>query len=103
MDFHLVQALHETRELADEHDGDDGGAGWRELRDQVDAILTRLTDDDADATTSEGPGAQRIVRPDVTPPEAERAIAALMAVHDLPDDRQLDLARDAVQDLDDAL
>lgn len=99
MDFHLVQALHEARELADEHDGDDG---WGELRDQVDRILARVTGD-ADDPSTESVGAQRITRPDVTPPEAERAIAALMAVHDLPDDRQLDLARDAVQDLEDAL
>lgn len=100
MDFHLIQALHETRELADEHAGEDG---WGQLRDQVEAILDRLTSDETDDPTVEGPGAQRLVRPEATPPEAERAIAALMAVHDLPDDRQLDLARDAVQELEDAL
>lgn len=100
MDFHLIQALHETRELAEEHDGE---PGWRELRDQVDGILERLTGDGDDASYTEPVGAKRMVRPDVTPPEAERAVAALMAVQDLPDDRQLDLARDAVQDLEDAL
>jgi hypothetical protein len=99
VDFHLIQALHEARELADEHDAE---GGWGELRNQVDAILERLTGD-ADDPSTEAVGAQRITRPPATPPEAERAIAALMAVHDLPDDRQLDLARDAVQDLEDAL
>lgn len=99
MDYHLIQALHETRELADEHEGEDG---WAQLRDQVDRILDRLTLDGDDPTT-ERLGAQRIARPAVTPPEAERAIASLMAVNEMPDDRRLDLARDAVQDLDDAL
>jgi hypothetical protein len=99
VDFHFIQALHETRELADEHAGE---PGWEQLRGQVDALLERLTDDAGDPTT-EALGAQRIDRSAIPAEEAALATAALMAVHDRQDDEQLELARNAVQDLEDAL
>lgn len=99
MDFHFIQALHETRELASEHRGE---PGWDELREQVDRLLDQLTEDAGDPTT-EAVGAQRIDRHAVPADEARVAIAALMAIHDRPDDQQLELARHAVQELEDAL
>jgi hypothetical protein len=99
VDFHFIQALHETRELADDH-GDE--PGWADLRQQVDRLLDRLTEDAGDPTT-EAIRAQRIDRNAIPAEEAKVAIAALMAIHDRPDDEQLELARDAVQELEDAL
>lgn len=99
MDFHLVQALHETTELADQHRDE---PGWDDLRRQVDRILDQLGEQSGDPT-HEAVGIDRIDRAAIDPGEAERAVAALMAVHDREDDEQLELAREALQDLEDAL
>lgn len=98
--FNLIQALHETRALASDHDDD---AAWVALGAQVDAVLDELTEDAGDPTT-EALGAQRIDRSrTVAPEEAQLAAAALMAVHDRPEEEQLELARAAVEDLADAI
>ena len=99
MDFHLVQALHETRNLAEDHAGEDG---WNELAREVDDVLARLTDDAKDPTTPQI-GAERLDATVELPDDAHLAAAALMAVHDRPEPEQLELARDAVHHLADAL
>lgn len=99
MDFHLVQALHETVELAQRHEDE---PAWSELREQVEGLLGRLGEASGDPTT-EAVGFDRIDRAVIDPGEAERAVAALMAVHDREDDEQLELAREALQDLEDAI
>ena len=99
MDFHLVQALHETIDLALRHPDD---PSWAELRDQVERVLDRIGESSGDPTT-EAIGIDRIDRSVIDPEQAERAVAALMAVHDREDHEQLELAHEAIQDLEDAL
>jgi hypothetical protein len=98
VDFHLVQALHETRELAQRR----AGEGWAEIEALSDSLLQRIGRGSSDPTT-EAVGFDRIDRDAIAPEEAERAVAALMAVHDREDDEQVDLARTALQDLRDAM
>lgn len=98
--FNLIQALQETRGLAEDHAGD---PAWDELRARIDTVLDGLTFDEDDPTTP-ALGAQRIDRTvDIAPEQAELAAAALAAVHDRPEEQQLDLARAAVEDLADAI
>lgn len=99
MVFTLVQALQETRSLSEDH-GDD--PAWLALREQIDAVLARLTEEDSgDPIAPDRAG--RLVRTGVDEEEAELAAAALMAVHDRPQEEQLELARAAVEELADAL
>lgn len=98
--FNLIQALHETHELAEDH-GDD--PGWTEIRNQVDEVLDQLTHGAGDPTT-EAIGVQRIDRTvAVDEEQAELAAAAMTALHDRPEPEQLELARAALQQLHDAI
>ena len=99
MDFHLVQALQETRRLAEDHAGEEG---WDQLGNEVDDVLDRLTTGAKDPTTPVL-GAERLDATVELPDDAHLAAAALMAVHDRPEPEQLQLARDAVQHLRDAI
>ena len=99
MDFHLVQALQETRRLAEDHAGEEG---WDELGREVDDVLAKLTTD-ADDPTTPSLGAQRLDATVELPDDAHLAAAALTAVHDRPEPEQLELARDAVQHLHEAI
>ena len=99
MVFNLVQSLQQTRSLADDH-GDD--PAWSALRNQIDEVLAQLTEEDAgDPIAPDTAG--RLLRPDLDAEEAQLAAAALMAVHDRPQEEQLELARAAVEELADAL
>ena len=100
MVFNLVQALQETRSLADDHPDD---PAWDALRSQIDDVLAVLTDDDSVGDPIEPDGTGRLVRTDIDVEEAQMAAAALMAVHDRPQEEQLELARAAVENLADAL
>jgi hypothetical protein len=99
MIFNLVQTLTETRSLARDHAGD---PAWDALAARVEAVIERLTED-ADDPTTPAIGRQRLVRPAIDVEDAQLAAAALRAVHDRPDEQQLELATAAVEDLDDAL
>ena len=100
MEFRIIQALQETRALAEDHPD---GAGWSELAEQIDQVLAELTEDAHDPTTP-ALGAQRIDRTrTIDEDRAELAAAALMAVHDRPEPQQLELARSAVQELADSI
>jgi hypothetical protein len=98
--FNLIQALHQTHELAEDH-GDE--PGWTEVRQQVDDALERLTHGAGDPTT-EAIGVQRIDRTVALDEEqAELAAAAMAALHDRPEPEQLELARAALQQLHEAI
>lgn len=98
--FNLIQALHETHELAEDHADE---PGWTEVRQQVDDALERLTHGAGDPTT-EAIGVQRIDRTVALDQEqAELAAAAMAALHDRPEPEQLELARAALQQLHDAI
>ena len=99
MDFHLVQALDETRKLAEDHAGEDG---WDRLATEIDGVLERLTSG-ADDPTTPAMGVERLDATVPIPDDAHLAAAALMAVHDRPEPEQLELARDAVQHLSESL
>jgi hypothetical protein len=99
-DFHLVQALHTTRELAADRDG----SGWTELAGRTDRILDALGVDGEEAAYRPEVGIDRIDRTiEVDVDTADRAAASLMALHDRPDEDQLELANRAVRDLEDAV
>jgi hypothetical protein len=101
--FNLVQALYETRSMADDHPDDER---WQSLREKVDHVLGRLTDQaGVGEPISPDMPVGRLDRdgPHAASEEADRAAAALMAVHDRPEPEQLDLASAAVDDLADTL
>lgn len=91
MVFNLIQALQETRALADDHPDD---PEWVQLRARVDEVLDELTEDGESPTAG-------VSGPAVDATHAELAAAALMAVYDRPEEEQLELARAAVEDLAD--
>lgn len=98
--FALIQALQETRALASDHADD---PEWQQIHDEVDQVLDRLTEDAADPTTP-ALGAQRLNRTVTLDQEqAELAAAAMAALHDRPEPEQIELARAALQQLDDAI
>jgi hypothetical protein len=98
--FTLIQALQETRALAGDHLDD---PEWQQVHDEVDAVLDRLTED-ADDPTTPALGAQRLDRTVTLDEEqAELAAAAMAALHDRPEPEQIELARAALQQLDDAI
>lgn len=98
--FTLIQALQETRELASDHTDD---PEWQQIHDQVDQVLDRLTEDGGDPITPEL-GAQRIDRTvRLDEEQAQLAAAAMAALHDRPEPEQVELARAALQQLDDAI
>jgi hypothetical protein len=98
--FTLIQALQETRALAGDHLDD---PEWQQIHDEVDQVLDRLTED-ADDPTTPALGVQRINRTVALDEEqAELAAAAMAALHDRPEPEQLELARAALQQLDDAI
>jgi hypothetical protein len=98
VDLHLIQALHETRGLADRHADE---PGWDTLRTRIDAVLAAVTDDARDPTT-ESIGVQRIDRA-ALPADTSGVVAALTALHDHPVPEQLERATAAVDDLGDAV
>ncbi len=66
-------------------------------------VLGQLTEDAGDPTT-EAIGVQRIDRTvAVDEEQAHLAAAAMAALHDRPEPEQLELARAAIQQLDDAI
>lgn len=98
--FTLIQALQETRELASDHADD---PDWVQIHTQVQQVLDRLTEDAGDPTT-EALGAQRLDRTvPIDEEQAELAAAAMAALHDRPEPEQVELARAALQQLDDAI
>ena len=99
MIFNLVQALTEARSLAADHAGD---PSWDALAVRVDAVIDRLTDD-VEHPPMPVAGGRRLTRPRIDVEDAELAAAALMAVHDRPEDQHLELATAAVEELADAL
>ena len=99
MDFTLVQALQETRELAAANAGE---PGWDRVQDRVERLLDRLTHEVDDAGRAEG-GVDRIDRDLIDQQAAERAVAALLAVADRTVGDELELADAALEDLEDAI
>lgn len=99
VDFNLIQALQETRELAASHDGE---PGWDRIQHRVETLLDRLTERVDDAAIKEG-GVDRINREAIDQEAAERAVAALLAVADRTVGDELELADEALQDLEDAV
>lgn len=98
--FTLIQALQETRELASDHADD---PDWQQIHRQVQQVLDQLTEDAGDPTT-EALGAQRLDRTvTIDEEQAELAAAAMAALHDRPEPEQVELARAALQQLDDAI
>lgn len=98
--FNLIQALQETRELADDHPDN---PEWEQLRTRIDEVIDAI-DEDADDPSQSKDAAARTSHMAVDPTHADLAAAALMAVHDRPEEEQLELARAAVEDLaDDAI
>lgn len=93
--FNLIQALQETRELADDHPDD---PEWSRLRSRIDEVIDEI--DDSDPATAPN-GHARVSLATVDPTHADLAAAALMAVHDRPEEEHLELARAAVEDLAD--
>lgn len=92
--------MQQTYELASDHDGD---PGWAEIRDHVQRVLDQITDD-ADDPTTEALGAQRLNRTvDIDEEQAQLAAAAMVALHDRPEPEQLELARAAIEQLDEAI
>ncbi len=97
MDLQLVQALDATRQLAATRD-----ERWRELGAQAQRLLDRLGTGAGDPLDSPL-GHQRLKRR-VLPTEAtNRALGAMMAVADRDTDEQLELAGDALRELEQAL
>ena len=94
--FNLIQALQETRDLADDHPDD---PEWSRLRSRIDEVIDEI-DDDGDPAVSPN-GRARVSHATVDPTHADLAAAALMAVHDRPEEEHLELARAAVEDLAD--
>jgi hypothetical protein len=99
MDFTLIQALQETRELAAAHTGE---PGWDRVLARVESLLDRLTEQVDDAAIKEG-GADRINREVIDQEAAGRAVAALLAVADRTVGDELELADEALEDLEDAI
>lgn len=101
MDFALIQALQETRELASAHEGE---TGWERVQQRVERLLDRLTIEVDDAAVAEGRGGiDRINRDAIDEQAAGRAVAALLAVADRTVGDELDLADEALEDLEDAI
>lgn len=99
VDFTLIQALQETRELAAAHDGE---PGWERIQARVERLLDRLTEEVDDAAIKEG-GFDRIDREAIDQGAAQRAVAALLAVADRTVGDELELADEALEDLEDAI
>jgi len=100
--FNLIQALEETRELASDHAGEE--PDWADVQSQVDDLLDQLTEGGHDAATTAELTARRIDRTVALDEEqAELAAAAMAALHDRPEPEQLELARAALQQLNDAI
>ncbi|MFA9431784.1 hypothetical protein [Egicoccus sp. AB-alg2] len=106
-DFQIVQVLRESRELASRNGADDEHAdsGWRELAGRLDRIMDRMGIDGGEPATRPAMGMDRIDRGGfaLEPDTADRAVASLMALGDRPDQDQLELANQAVRDLEDSL
>jgi hypothetical protein len=101
VDFSLIQALQETRELAASHEGE---PGWDRVQARVERLLDRLTIEVDDVAVGEGQGGiDRIDRELIDQQAAERAVAALLAVADRTVGDELDLADEALEDLEDAI
>lgn len=99
VDFNLIQALQETRELAASHDGE---PGWDRIQQRVETLLDRLTEQVDDAAVKEG-GVDRINRDAIDQETAQRAVAALLAVADRTVGDEVELADEALEDLEDAV
>jgi hypothetical protein len=99
VDFTLIQALQETRELASAHGGE---PGWDRIQERVGRLLDRFTEEVDDVGVPEG-GADRINREAIDQEAAERAVAALLAVADRTVGDELELADAALEDLEDAV
>lgn len=99
VDFTLIQALQETRELAASHHGE---PGWDRVLSRVESLLDRLTEQVDDAAIKEG-GVDRINRDAIDQEAAGRAVAALLAVADRTVGDELELADEALEDLEDAI
>lgn len=99
--FHLVSALHQTREIAAERDDT---SGWRELGGRAERILATLdAGDDEDPNGPPAAGIERIDRNRVDEDTADLALASLMALFDRDDEDQLELALESVRDLEAAI
>jgi hypothetical protein len=99
VDFTLIQALQETRELAASHDGE---PGWDRVEARVERLLDLLTEQVDDAAIKEG-GVDRINRRAIDQGAAQRAVAALLAVADRTVGDELELADEALADLEDTI
>lgn len=104
-DWELIQALNQTKALMDResHSSDD----WDRLHSAVDTALGHITGATDDVSYvkggDEGLG-DRFERPAHVDNEVmDRARAALMALHDRPEEPQIGHALDAVGDLNDQL
>jgi hypothetical protein len=101
VDFSLIQALQETRELAASHQGEEG---WDRIQARVERLLDRFTIEVDDVAVGEGRGGiDRINREAIDEEAAGRAVAALLAVADRTVGDELDLADEALEDLEDAV
>ena len=99
VDFTLIQALQETREMAASHDEE---PGWERIEARVERLLDLLTEEVGDAAIKEG-GVDRINRQAIDQEAAQRAVAALLAVADRTVGDELELADEALADLEDTI
>jgi hypothetical protein len=99
VDFNLIQALQETRELAASHEGE---PGWGRIEARVARLVDLLTEEVGDAAIKEG-GVDRINRQAIDQGAAQRAVAALLAVADRTVGDELELADEALADLEDTI
>jgi hypothetical protein len=98
-DHELVRALTDARRLVDDQPED---AAWRELAGRLDRILEVVGVEGLDPTSAPAVDAGTD-RPTVGQGTADNATASLRALLDRPDEDQLDLANQAIRDLETGL
>lgn len=102
-DMQLVQALTETRRLAEGRTDD---PGWQELHERTDRMLEVMgsveSGEPQEATFA---GVDRIDRRGIQldAEDADRVAASLMALSDRPDDRQVEQANETLRSVEEGL
>ena len=94
---HLVQALHDGRAMAEQHDG---LAGWKALHGATSRILARLDDGDVDPAYTEMAETDGTLGPDLDPDVVDRVVGSLTALEEVPGKEQLELAMQALEELE---
>jgi hypothetical protein len=94
---HLVQALQDGRALAEQRDD---LAGWKALYGSTTRILERLDTEDVDPAYTEMAETDGTLGPDLDPDVVDRAVGSLTALEEVPDTEQLELALQALEELE---